>query len=188
MLKRGFKKWCESTAIACRKELNLDKTDPLSPHVLAQHLKVKLLNPNEITKIPQSAIKLLLEKDSSAWSAATISKGKSSIIIYNSSHAKTRQSNDIMHELSHIIIGHTYQKTFYSQESGILLRQYNKDQEDEADCLSATLLLPKDVLIKIKYSRISSASVARHYDVSRKLLEMRLNTSGVNKIYKRSGR
>lgn len=74
----------------------------------------------------------------------------------------------------------------FSQETGIFLRHYDQTQEEEADCLAAILLLPKDALFKIKFSNSNVQHAAREYGVSKKLLEMRLNTSGINHIYKRS--
>ncbi|MEW6086835.1 MAG: ImmA/IrrE family metallo-endopeptidase [bacterium] len=106
--------------------------------------------------------------------------------MYNSSYAKTRQTNDIMHELSHIIIGHKPQTTHYSQDTGILLRQYDKNQEDEADCLASILIYPKDVLMKIKFSDTPLNLASKSFGGSQKLLEMRLDTSGVNIIYNRT--
>jgi len=93
-----------------------------------------------------------------------------------------------MHELAHIIIGHKPPQNTYSQETGVFLRHYDKTQEEEADCLAAILLLPKDVLLKIKFSNLGHSSAVQEYSISKKLLEMRLNTSGVNHIYKRSKR
>lgn len=188
MLRRGFKSWCENTSISYRKTLRLEKHAPLCSHILAKYLDVKLLTPNEINGLSTSDINLLLKTDSDSWSAVALSNNKSNIIIYNSSHAKTRQANDIMHELSHIIIRHKPQMTHYSEEIGILLRQYDKMQEEEADCLAATLLLPKEALIKIKFARKSVALAADYYGVSQQLMRMRLGTSGANSIYKRTKR
>lgn len=184
MLKRGFKTWCESTSLSYRKELSLDKTDSLCPFNLAKHLNISLVNPNQMA-LSKELLKTLLQDEESSWSAVTITKGEQYLIIYNSSHAPTRQSNDVMHELSHIILRHK-PYTHYSQESGVFIRHYDENQEDEADCLASILLLPRDVLIKIKFSKKPIPLAAREYKVSQNLLQMRLNTSGVNFIYKKS--
>ena len=186
MLRRGFKSWCERTAVLYREELSLEKTSPLCPFNLAKHLKIPVANPSEIS-VSKQPLKTLLEDEASSWSAVTISKGDKHLIIYNSAHAISRQSNDVMHELSHIIIGHK-PYTHYSHDSGVFIRYYDEIQEDEANCLASILLLPKDVLIKIKFSRKPVPTAAREYKVSPDLLQMRLSTSGVNFIYKRSRR
>lgn len=186
MLRRGFKSWCENTSLAFRKDLNLEKDSPLCPFALSMHLNIQLIDPNEVAGLSNDALKILLTDDSESWSAVAISSNNKHLIIYNSSHAKTRQSNDIMHELSHIIIGHRPQTIHHSPETGLLLRDYDKNQEEEADCLAAILLLPRDVVFNIKFSRISPAVASKKYGVSQRLLQMRLNTSGANHVYRRS--
>jgi len=188
MLKRGFKSWSENVALAFRRELGQDKTSPLCPKALAKHLKIQLLTPSELQGLSETDLKNLLQSESDTWSAVTITNGLAHIIIYNSSHSTSRQSNNIMHELAHIIIGHKPPQNTFSQETGIFLRHYDQTQEEEADCLAAILLLPRDVLFKIKFSKSHIQYAAREYGVSKKLLEMRLNTSGINYIYKRSNR
>ena len=185
MLKRGFKSWGERVALAYRKELGIDKSEPLPARDLAQHLKVRILTPREVPSLSSEAIALLLGVAASSWSAVTITKGEKNAVIYNSSHSASRQSNDIMHELSHIIVGHTPQM-IHSQDTGIFLRHYDANQENEADCLASILLLPKDVLMKIKFSHMSHDAAARTYGTSQTLLQMRLNTSGINHIFVRS--
>ena len=186
MLRRGFKSWCENTSLAYRKDLDLEKEDPLCPFALSKHLNIQLINPTEVPNLKNDVLKTLLTDDSESWSAVAISSNNTHLIIYNSSHAKTRQSNDIMHELSHIIIGHKPQTIHHSPETNLLLRDYDKGQEEEADCFASILLLPKDAVFKIKFSKIPEVIAARTYGVSIRLLQMRLNTSGANHVYQRS--
>lgn len=186
MLRRGFKSWCENTSLSYRKDLGLEKEDPLCPFALSKHLKIILINPAEVPNLKDGVLKTLLTDDPESWSAVAISSNNAHLIIYNSSHAKTRQSNDIMHELSHIIIGHAPQTIHHSPETGLLLRDYDKNQEEEADCFASILLLPRDALFNIKFSKIPEVIAARTYGVSLKLLRMRLNISGANHVYQHS--
>ncbi len=75
---------------------------------------------------------------------------------------------------------------FHSHEFGLMLRHYNAEQEEEADLLAATLLLPREALLKIRFQPIPEEAAAGEYGVSRRLLTMRLNTSGVNRQHRRS--
>jgi len=184
MLRRGFKSWCESVSVRFRKNLGKDSDSPLSPHELAAHLNIKLKQPAELPNISRDTLNTLLQTESDSWSAVTLSKENIHLIIYNNSHAATRQANDIMHELSHIILQHRPQANFYSKEAGALLRQYDQNQEDEADCLARILLLPRDALFKIKSQAISHDQAARVYGVSKPLFTMRWHLSGIDKIYK----
>jgi Zn-dependent peptidase ImmA (M78 family) len=186
MLKRGFKTWSENIALRYRGELSLHKTAPLDPILLASHLKIPLIAPDNLSNLSSTAKKILLIDDPSSWSAVTLHKNHKKLIIYNPTNALSRRSNDIMHELSHIIIGHQPQKCFHSPELNIMIRDFDSNQEDEANCLSGTLLLPKDVLMNIKFQNIHEDVAARKYGVSKVLLTMRLNISGVNYIYQRT--
>jgi len=186
MLKRGFKSWSENIAIRYRGELNLHKIDPLDAVLLASHLHIPLVNPDDLENLSSDSKKILLHDDSSSWSAITLNNNDKYLIIYNSSNAPSRRSNDIMHELSHIIIGHKPQKVFHSPELNIMIRDFDSNQEDEANCLAGTLLLPRDALFNIKFNKIPEDVAARKYGVSKILLTMRLNLSGVNYIHQRA--
>ncbi len=59
-------------------------------------------------------------------------------------------------------------------------------QEEEADCLAATLLLPKEAWFKIKFSGKPVATTVKQYGVIKQPMQMRLEISGVNSIYKRT--
>lgn len=177
----GFKTWCENVAISYRKELNKKETDPLTYELLSKHLNISLITPDVIKTLSAECLNILLYKESSSWSAVTISKNNKHIIIYNPSHSLPRRSNDVTHELSHIILEHKPQ-IMHSYETGIFLRNYDRNQEEEADWLAGTLLLPKSILMNIKFMNIPLDNAAKKYNVSISLLKMRLNLTGVNKI------
>jgi Zn-dependent peptidase ImmA (M78 family) len=185
MLRRGFKTWCERAALDYKRELGVPKQDPLWPTKLATHLHVKLLTPQDVPGLDIENRSILLGEESNAWSAVTLCKGEKNIVIYNPSNSQGRQSNDIMHELSHVILGHKAQM-IHSLETGIFMRHYDKSQEEEADWLAGTLLLSKDALFRIAFSTLDHSVAAREFGVSNSLLTMRLNLSGVNTILKRS--
>jgi Zn-dependent peptidase ImmA (M78 family) len=185
-VKRGFKSLCEKLALSYRDQLGLYRKSSLCPHSLAKHLEVVVLTPEQILNVSQSSLDILLNKEKSSWSAVALTFNGTNAIIYNGSHAKSRQTNDIMHELSHIILKHQPSTMHHQYETGIFLRDYDKEQEEEADFLASTLLLPKDVLMDIKYLGIEIKTAAKKYSVSPALINMRLNTSGVNVIYKRT--
>lgn len=186
MLPRGYKSWCENTSLSIRKRLDLKKTDPLDPRILAKSYDVKLLTPNDINGLSGKSKNLLLGKAKSDWSAVTIYSDDSELIIYNPEHVYHRQSSDIMHELAHIIKSHSPARSYFLVNTNIVIRQHDVNQEDEAVWLSDTLLLPKNALIAIKYGKMSSEEVRLKYFVSKKLLDKRLNVTGVNAMYARA--
>jgi len=186
MFQRGFKSWCENTALTLRKQMRITKEAPLNPFDLALFLGVQSITPSDIPTLSQSSKELLLGRESSSWSAVTISKDGTYLIVYNPRHSIGRQASNIMHELSHIIRRHKPSHTLYSKDSGFALRQYNKNLEEESDWLAATLLLPKTALIHIKWSGMTYDQACKKYIVSKPLLTMRMNITGVNRMYGRS--
>ena len=181
MLVRGFKTKCENISVEIRKKLDLEKFDPLSPEALAEYLGVYLLKPTDIEHLSEQSRIQLLRKDKNSWSAVTISYLGVDIIAYNPTHSKWRHSSDIMHELSHIILGHKpSQIVFLTPDTQIALRDYNQDLEEEAIWLSGCLLLPREALISLRRSGICDADACHKYGVSIDLLTFRINKTGVN--------
>jgi len=180
MFERGFKSWCENIALGLRRELGLNKTDPLSPQALATYFEVRLWTPRQIQGLSRQALNILLTTERESWSAITISYNGLDAIIYNPTHsAGRRQSSDIMHELSHIIIGHKPSTVLLSPDGVLALRAFDQKQEDEANWLSGCLLLPRSVLLFIMQSGMNQKEACRHYQVSDDLLTYRLNITGV---------
>jgi len=122
-------------------------------------------------------------KTPSCWSAVTLVVGKSVVVILNSSHSTGRQSSDLMHELSHRILGHETHDMDASPAGIMLLSGYDKKQEEEADWLSGCLLLPRQALVSIKSIYPDLADAAQVYGVSKQMLKYRLDMTGVNKQF-----
>lgn len=183
MFIRGFKSRCANLSTQFRLELGLHKYDPLLPHALAEHLGVQLLEPTDIAGLSQSALRQL-RKDRDAWSAVTVSSGGHDVVIYNSSHIKGRQSSDIMHELSHLILGHKpIEMMLFSEETDIVLREYDHAPEEEASWLAGCLLLPREALFYIRSNNMDERQTCEIYCVSRRLLVYRMDITGINRQF-----
>lgn len=122
------------------------------------------------------------------WSAITVSDGDSHLIVANSSHSVTRVNSSIAHELAHIILGHEPSMMFMSPAAGIVLRTHNDEQEEEANWLAGSLLLPRDALINIRRSRLPDEDACREYGVSQAMLRFRFNVTGVDVQFRRARR
>ncbi len=68
---------------------------------------------------------------------------KHPIVIYNPAHSPARQASDIAHKLAHIILEHDPAKMVLSQDGTIVMRSFNEKQEEEANWLAWSLLLPR---------------------------------------------
>lgn len=187
MFRRGFKSWCENVAVQLRKDLELKASGPLDPRLLASHLDVNIFTPKEIPGLESWCLKTLLHEDRYSWSAVTVTIGKRTLIVVNSSHSKARQFSNLMHELAHIIIGHEPGRYDLTENGLLLLATYKKDQEDEAAWLSGCLLLPRQALFRIRRKKLTPRSIATIYCVSLDMLQYRLNVTGVDQQI-RSGR
>lgn len=178
MYPRGFKAWCENVAIALRVDIGLDETSPIDPVLLAAHLTVALRSPDDIPGIPQSSTRVLTEQND-GWSAVTVSHEGRTCIVYNPHHSSGRNSSDIMHELSHILLKHDAARVFFSEDTSIALRTFDNDQEDQANWLAGCLLLPRPALLWILRNRIDTDEACAHFRVSAELLRYRLDITGV---------
>jgi Zn-dependent peptidase ImmA (M78 family) len=183
VLRRGFKAWCERIAEQYRTKLEVEANAPLCAWKLAEYLNVIVWPVDAIPDLPSDTLAHLTNSAKSSWSAATLFHNDKKLVILNSSHAKVRQSNDLMHELAHLICGHKPARVDISDDNLMILQSYDKSQEDEADTLAGVLLLPRVVLVHIKKQGLDTEYAASHYAVSKQLLTMRLNMSGVNKQY-----
>jgi hypothetical protein len=184
-LERGFKAWAERTSLTFRKELELTADDPLSPNTLADYLKVALWTPHNVPGMTKDILDQLLERDPWGWSATSLQINGQGIVIYNPKHSSGRQSSDITHELAHIILDHQPATIVLSADlDSVGMRSFNQKQEDEANCLAWTLLVPRDGLIHAKIRRRSVEQIAAQYGVTKTLVSYRINSTGVGRQLK----
>jgi Zn-dependent peptidase ImmA (M78 family) len=182
-LERGFKAWCERFSVAKRKELQISASGPIDPWTLADNQDVAVWTPSDVVGLSQEKIDVLLRNDGtpSCWSAVTLMVGTKTVVILNSSHPKGRQANDLTHELAHRILNHVPQEMDVTPDGIMMLKSYDKVQEEEADWLSSCLLLPRDALLSIRRRRLELSDAAKEYGVSQKMLSYRLARSGVDR-------
>ena len=184
VFERGFKTWCENYSVQQRRDMGLAAHEPLDARKLAAHLGVRVWIPGDIPGLSAETLAILLRSDGvtpSCWSAVTLIAGSSKVIILNSSHSAARQSSDLMHELAHLIRGHVAQEVDLSEEGLMLLKDYDKQYEDEADWLAGCLLLPRDALLSIKRRRLEAIEAATMYGISQRMLSYRMAVSGVGR-------
>ncbi len=181
---RGFKTWCENTSLNIRRKLKLSPTDPLSPQQLAQVLNVIVWTTADVPELAPKTREYLDSSIGDEWSAVTVEAAGKTIIVVNKSHSEARQASDIMHELAHIIRGHEAGKVYIIGSHA--MRDFNEIQENEANWLAGTLLLPRTVLTACVYRRAPIDEILAKYGVSKQLYTYRVNMAGVRKQFKRS--
>ena len=108
-------------------------------------------------------------------------------VIYNDQNSPGRQSSDIMHELSHIILDHDPSQVILSVDGQIGMRSFDPKQEDEANWLGWTLLLPRPALMHCIQSGRSASQIAVDYNVSEQLVKYGSGVTGANRQFRNRG-
>jgi hypothetical protein len=178
---RGFKTRCENTAVQVRSHLGLDDTEALPARELAEYLDVWIWELAEVVGLPRETLRHLSSVEGGEWSAVAVRAGAQDIIVLNPSHSVARQSNDLMHELAHIVLGHEPSEILVSESTGLGFRTFDKRQEAEADWLAACLLLPRPALLASYRRNMALDTAIEYFGVSKDLYRYRLRMTGVEK-------
>jgi Zn-dependent peptidase ImmA (M78 family) len=186
-LRRGFKSLAERNAIAARHAISLPDAAPIDAWVFAQHLNVLVVELGDLG-LAQEVVRQLTVADGDSWSAMTLHDKGIYLIVINPSHARTRQQSDLMHELSHIELGHIASRVEVSQSGLLLLSDFSEEQEQEADWYAAALLVPREALVEMRSRHASVAEIASHFGVSEALCAWRLRMTGVDLQMRRARR
>lgn len=136
--------------------------------------------PSQLPGLAPTVLHRLLETDSDSWSAVTLIQQGRRLVILNSTHSKARQNSDLSHELAHIILEHKPTQAFFGPSGTLMMKEFDREQEQEAECLSSVLLVPRDALV-VLLPRSDEAELAAHLGVSLEMLKMRRNVTGVDR-------
>ncbi|MGI8727603.1 MAG: ImmA/IrrE family metallo-endopeptidase [Solirubrobacterales bacterium] len=173
----GFKAHANRVAAEVREELGLEPLDPLDPFALAEHLAIPAAPLSSLRTTIPDAVHYLASVDTGAFSAVTLFDGPRRRIVYNDAHSRGRQHSDIAHECAHGLLLHPPRLAFDSAGC----RDWNADEEDEANWLSAALLITEQAALHIVRREMDVNQAAHYYGVSRQLLRWRINATGAVK-------
>ena len=178
---RGFKSWAERTSGNIRRELDLSPHDPLDVFRLAEFLEVMACTPRDFPGLPSDVLNQLLDHDPWGWSAATLTRHDGKVLlIFNPRKSRGRMASDIAHELAHIILEHKPSTIIFSHDGSFAMRTYDQKQEDEANWLAWSLLLPREALLRTRRNALSVEQTAEMYGVTTQLVNYRLRMTGVS--------
>ena len=174
-LRYGFKTEAHEIVRDVRRELGLKPIGPLDAWQLAVVVKIPLVPLSNFKGTAPLAYAVFHERHSSALSGVTVFVSATRrIIIYNDAHSRTRQANDIAHELAHGLLQHHPGPAL--DEQGC--RYWDPVMEEEATWLGGALLVSEEAALAIARSGVSTEEGAHAYGVSPKLMLMRLNVTG----------
>jgi hypothetical protein len=180
-MRRGFKSQAEKLALKHRAAAGLGPRDRLDPRSFLKRIGILVWGPADVPDIDLGHLHQLTVVDPDSWSGVTIKVDEKTLIIVNSSHPVGRQANTLMHEWSHIELRHRPNRADRSDGGLLLLSDYPKEFEEEADWLAGCMLLPRNGLLYHCGAGLDAQGVADHYGVSRQLATWRIGKTGVKR-------
>lgn len=164
----------------------------LDPFELARYANLLVVTFEEISGLSEETRTELLGAGKDLWSggaaSAKLPDGRK-LIILNPTHGKNRHAATLMEEVSHVFLGHKPSRLAIERkdkDGKIAARDYNHEIEEEAYGTGAAALVPYRGLKKLIEAGRTSAEIARHYGVSRALVEYRIKISRLWDLYKDS--
>lgn len=176
-LRWGFKSEANTIARDIRRELGLGVAAPLDPWRLAAHLDIPVVNLSSMKAEAGNAVVQFTRKDREAFSAVSVFRGYKRLIVVNDVHSRGRQASNIAHELAHSLLWHEPAPAF----DGDGVREWNAEQEEEAQWLAGALLISEEAALKIVRHKLSLEEAAQLYRVSVDMVRGRINVTGARK-------
>ncbi len=162
----------------------------LDPFELARYAKLMVATFDQIAPLltPETR-KQLLGSGKDEWSGGACSRtlpDGTKLIILNPTHGKNRQNATLMEEISHVFLGHKPSRLAIANpdaEGSPRARDYDAKIEEQAYSVGAAALVPYAGLRDLVGEGMSSREIARHFGVSRLLVEFRIKTTHLWKRY-----
>ena len=163
---------------------------PLDPFRLAGFANLLVIRFEEIKGLSREVRDHLLGTASEQWSGGACSiplpDGRR-IVILNPNHGRMRTNATLMEEVSHVFLGHqpSRLKVVAENENGqTVSREYRKVDEEAAYATGAAALVPFSALKRFVLEGLTSQQIARHFRVSRELIEYRLKVTRLWRTYR----
>ena len=167
----------ERIALAIRDFAGVQLEDRLNPWALAPKLKLRVLTLDDIAGISPEARDELIGGDGWSGGASPPLPDGSRLVFLNPSHGPERQAATLMEEISHVVLGHSPTRIHgvtIAPGERAKFRDFNAAQEEAAYGVGAAALVPYFPLRRATEFGVEAQAVAKHYGVSRALVEYRL--------------
>ena len=162
----------------------------LDPFRLAKYAKLLVVPLDDVQGLTDATILHLLGGGKDKWSGGAASHklpdGRK-LIILNPTHGRNRHNATLMEEISHVFLGHKPSRLSIkvkNKEGKVIARDYNAAIEEEAYSTGAAALVPYSALKRFVLDGRTAAEIARHFNVSRALVEYRIKISRLWDEYK----
>jgi IrrE N-terminal-like domain len=171
----------EIRALGLRDFAGLRKDDePLDPFDLAYFAKLLVVDFEQIGGLSEEAREHLLGAGMNDWSGGTCSRPLPNgwrVVILNPKHGRARNNATLMEEVCHVFLGHKANRlsvVAQNKQGKTVARDYNEADEEAAYAVGAAALVPFAGLRQLMRQGRTSIEMARHFNVSRELVEYRL--------------
>ena len=186
------RKQFELRALALRDFAGVNKNQPLDPFALAQFAKLMVVDFDSIEGLSPESREHLLSDGAAEWSGGACSRPLPNgwrLVILNPAHGKQRNRATLMEEVAHVFLGHNPNRLAVVASVGkdkTLARDYNHDDEEAAYAIGAAALVPYSSLRELVMKGRTAPEIARHFHVSRQLVEYRIKVTHLWPEYKRA--
>ena len=163
---------------------------PLDPFALAQYAKIWVADFAQIEGLAPEIKAHLLGAGGQAWSGGTCSHNLPNgwrLVILNPTHGPQRMNATLMEEICHVFLGHQANRLAVvttDKDGQELARDYNDADEEAAYSIGAAALVPYLSLRRFIGRGWTAREIARHFNVSRPLVEFRLKVTRLWDDYK----
>ncbi len=183
----------EIRAIGLREFAGLKTDDEqLDPFELAEYAKLLVASFEQIEPFLSDETKAhLLGEGSDKWSGGACSQSLPNgrkLIVLNPTHGKNRHNATLMEEISHVFLGHKPSRLAIentNKHGKPIARDYRESDEEAAYSVGAAALVPYSALRRFVEQGKTSREIAKHFNVSRALVEYRIKISRLWGEYKK---
>lgn len=166
--------------------------DELDPFELAEYAKLLVASFEQIEPFLTDETKAhLLGEGRDKWSGGACSQSLPNgrkLIVLNPTHGKNRHNATLMEEISHVFLGHKPSRLAIeniNKHGKPIARDYREADEEAAYSVGAAALVPYSALRRFVEQGKTSREIAKHFNVSRALVEYRIKISRLWNEYKK---
>jgi hypothetical protein len=176
----------ELRALGLRDFAGVGADQPLDPFALARFAKLMVVDFERVKALSPESRAHLLGAAADEWSGGACSTPLPNgwrIVILNPAHGSHRNRATLMEEIAHVFLGHRPNRLAVRHSAPhlagveIVARDYNRADEEAAYAIGAAALVPYVTLRSLVFEGKSATQIARHFRVSRQLVEYRIKVT-----------
>ncbi|MDQ3473056.1 MAG: ImmA/IrrE family metallo-endopeptidase [Acidobacteriota bacterium] len=180
----------ELQALGLRDFARVPSDAALNPFALARFANLLVVDFDKLRDLSQQTREQLLGSAAEEWSGGATSRALPDgrkVVILNPTHGRARTNATLMEEICHVFLNHQANRLaiIANDEHGkTLARDYRKADEEEAYATGAAALVPYGALRRLILKGREATEIARHFRVSKDLVEYRVKVTRLWKTYK----